>query len=78
MAKYSAKVRAVLGVNVFFTGGSLAKVMKNATLLIAPVSSKNLLKNSASSYLMPMAANTTTKLDSSPLTVACFAICAAN
>nr|CAB57736.1 hypothetical protein [Saccharolobus solfataricus P2] len=77
-AKYSANVNAVFGVNVFITGGSFAKLTIIATLLIAPVSSKNLRKNRASSYLAPIAAKTTAKLLSSPLTVACLAICAAN
>ena len=77
-ARYSAAVRAIRGVAMRSTAGSLARLENMTVRSMAPVRLNSLTKNSDSSKVMPMAANTTANLEvSSPSTLACRAICAA-
>ena len=77
-ARYSAAVRAIRGVEIRSTAGSFARLLNSTVRSMAPVRLNSLTKNSDSSKVMPMAANTTAKLEpSSPSTLACRAICAA-
>ena len=77
-ARYSAAVRATLGVIRRSTTGSLARFRYITTWSDTPLSSKVRRKNSATSYLTPMAANTMANFSSelSPKD-ACFTIWAA-
>ena len=77
-AKYSAVVKAILGVKILSIAGSDAKFINNTALSIAPVFLNSSTKNCDSSNVIPIAANTTAKLVSEFKTFACLAICAAN
>ena len=77
-ARYSAAVRAMRGVAMRSTAGSLARLVKSTVRSMAPVRRNSCTKKSDSSKVMPMAAKTTAKLPaSSPSTRACRAIWAA-
>ena len=76
-AKCSAAVKAILGVDILSTAGSLARFTNITVLSIAPVFLKFSLKKFASSKVIPIAAKTTANLSLVPLTVAWLAICAA-
>ena len=70
-ARYSAAVRAIRGVAIRSTAGSFARFINITVLSIAPVRLKSDAKKSASSYVIPIAANTTAKFPaSSPRTLA--------
>ena len=77
-ARYSAAVSAIRGVAIRSTAGSLARLENTTVRSMAPVRRKSLMKYSDSSKVMPMAANTTAKVSSSPRTRAWRAICAAS
>uniref|UniRef100_J3L3E5 Uncharacterized protein n=1 Tax=Oryza brachyantha TaxID=4533 RepID=J3L3E5_ORYBR len=66
-AKYSAVVRAILGVIIRSMVGSFARLRNKVTLSIEPFSSKSRLKNCAVSMFTPMAAKTIAKLSSTEL-----------
>ena len=78
-ARYSAAVRAIFGVRRRSTTGSFARFRNMTTWSAAPLSSKVRRKNSATSYLTPIAAKTMAKSssESSPRE-ACCTICAAS
>ena len=57
--------------------GSFARLIKITLLSIAPVFLKSWMKKSASSNVIPTAANTTANFSSAFRTLACLAICAA-
>ena len=69
-ARYSAAVRAIFGVDIRSTAGSLARLTNTTERSIAPVSLKSLMKNSASSNVIPTAAKTMANLESVPITFA--------
>ena len=73
-ARYSAAVRAILGVEILSTAGSFARFTNITVLSIAPVSLKDSTKKFDSSKVIPIAANTTANFSSVPRTLACFAI----
>src|SRR3989344_4630696 len=81
-ARYSAVVRARRGVIILSTEGSSARFRKRTARSSAPVFSKSRMKKSASSLVIPTAANTTANGSSfAPAfaaTFACLAICTAN
>ncbi|BAS73981.1 Os01g0711050 [Oryza sativa Japonica Group] len=66
-AKYSAVVRAILGVIIRSIVGSFARLRNKVTLSIEPFSSKSRLKNCAVSMFTPIAAKTIAKFSSSEL-----------
>ena len=76
-ARYSAAVNAIRGVEILSIAGSDARLINSTVLSIAPVFLKSEIKKSASSKVIPIAANTTANLESEFLTFACLAICAA-
>ena len=78
-ARYSAAVRAILGVIRRSATGSLARFRYITTWSETPLSSKVFRKYSATSYFTPMAANTMANFssESSPRE-ACFTIWAAS
>ncbi len=78
-ARYSAAVKAHLGVTILSTTGSLAKFKNMTTLSKTPLFLKLCLKYSATSYLTPIAAKTTAKFSFSPSVIlACRTICTAS
>ncbi len=76
-ARNSAVVNAILGVITRSIAGSSARLRKATIRSIAPVRSKSCMKNEASSWVMPIAANTTENGSPEANTFACLAICAA-
>ena len=76
-ARYSAAVKAILGVAIRSTAGSLARLINRTVLSMAPVSLKLSIKKLDSSKVIPRAANTTAKFSPEPRTLACLAIWAA-
>ena len=69
-ARYSAAVSAMRGVAMRSMAGSLARFMKVTVRSMAPVALKSEVKKSASSKVMPTAANTTAKPSPVPRTLA--------
>ena len=69
-ARYSAAVRAIRGVAIRSTAGSLARFEKTTVRSMAPVRRKSEMKYSDSSKVMPIAAKTTAKVSLSPSTFA--------
>ena len=77
-AKYSAAVKAILGVAIRSIAGSFARLINITVLSIAPVFLKSFIKKSASSNVIPIAAKTIAKFSLLFKTVDCLAICAAS
>ena len=75
----SAAVNAHLGVSILSTIGSSARLTYITTFSITPVSSKDLLNKSATSFFTPIAPKTIQKFSaSSPVNFACLTIWIAN
>ena len=69
-ARYSAAVSAIRGVEIRSIAASDAKLIKSTVRSIAPVFLKSEMKKSASSKVIPTAANTTANFSSRPRTFA--------
>ena len=69
-ARYSAAVSAIRGVEIRSIAESDARFIKRTVRSIAPVFLKSEIKKSASSNVIPIAANTTANLEPVPLTFA--------
>ena len=76
-ARYSAAVRAHLGVIILSIDGASASDWNITTLLSTPLCSNVFLKNCATSYLIPIPAKTITKSSSELRIFACLIIRAA-
>src|SRR2546426_5014087 len=74
-ARYSAAVRAIRGVISRSTAGSSARFRNRTARFRAPVRSKSSMTTRASSWVIPIAANTTPKGSWLPRTFAWRAIC---
>jgi hypothetical protein len=78
-ARYSAAVSAMRGVAMRSTAGSSARLRKSTERSIAAVWRSSVMKKSASSKVIPIAANTTANVAGSPAgDLAWRAICAAS
>src|SRR5437773_4989876 len=76
-ARYSAAVRAIRGVTSRSTAGSSARFRNRTARFRAPVRSKSSMNTRASSWVIPIAANTTPNGSLLPRTFAWRAICRA-